>query len=167
MLSQPQLNLNLTSTSTVSSTWKLLCTLTHTNHTHSPHTRVAHNIKFYKNHISWDSWRSIGMGISEWDEIKFINECCNGAVLMASTLYKGNFIKYKGKAGKSVFWNFRRLNIFKSCLMALVYIPEALVNLLTPILSYITVTISHAKCLKYGIFDIMTHLECDLCNSYI
>ena len=84
--------------------------------------RNASNIKFYKNHISWDSWRSIGMGISEWDEIKFINECCNGAVLMASTLYKGNFMKYKGKVGKSVFWNSRRLNIFKSCLMALVYI---------------------------------------------
>ena len=32
------------------------------------------------------------------------------------TLYKGNFKKYKGKLWKSVFWNFKLLNIFKSCL---------------------------------------------------
>ena len=102
--------------------------------------RVATQLEIYKSHISWDSWRSMGMGISEWDEIKFFNECCNGAVLKARTLYKGNFIKYKGKSLKSVFWNFKRLNIFKSCLMALVCIPEVLTDLLTPILPYITIT---------------------------
>ena len=94
--------------------------------------------KFYKSYISWDSWRSLG--ISEWDEIKYINECCNGAVLKARTLYKGNFIKYKGKSLKSVFWNFKRLNISKNCLMTLVCIPEVLTDFLTPILPYITIT---------------------------
>ena len=55
--------------------------------------------------------------------------------------YKGNIIKYKGKSWKSVFWHFnKRLNIFKSCLMALVCIPEALTDLLTPILPYLAIT---------------------------
>ena len=100
-----------------------------------------------KSYISWDSWRSLG--ISEWDEIKYINKCCNGAVLKARTLYKGNVIKYKGKSRKSLFWNFKRLNIFKSCLMALVCIPEVLTDLLTPILPYLTITMANAKCVIY------------------
>ena len=53
------------------------------------------------------------------------------------TLYKGNFGKYKGKFWKSVFWNFKTLNLFTSCLMALVCIPEVLTHLLTPILAYL------------------------------
>ena len=92
----------------------------------------------YKSYISWDSWRSVG--ISEWYEIKYIKECCNGTVLKPLTLYKGNFIKYKGKSWKSVFWIFKWLNIFISCLMALVCIPEILMDFLTPILPYIAIT---------------------------
>ena len=98
--------------------------------------------KIYKSYISWDSWRSLG--ISEWDKIKYINKCYSGAVLKVRTLYKGNVIKYKGKSRKSLFWNFKRLNIFKSCLMALVCIPEAPTDLLTPILPY--KTISNGAC---------------------
>ena len=41
--------------------------------------RVAHIIKNVQSYISWDSWRSVG--ISEWYEIEYINECCNGTVL--------------------------------------------------------------------------------------
>ena len=94
--------------------------------------------KIYKNYIYWDSWRSVG--ITEWYEIKYINECYNGTVLKPRTLYKGNFIKYKGKSWKAVFWLFKWLNIFISCLMALVCIPEILMDFLTPILSYIAIT---------------------------
>ena len=55
----------------------------------------------------------------------------------AVILYKGNLEKYKGKFQKSVFWHFELLNLFKSCLLVLVYIPEILTHLLTPILPYI------------------------------
>ena len=55
----------------------------------------------------------------------------------ALTLYKENFKKYKVKFQKSVFWNFELLNLIKSCLVALVCIPEVLMLLLTPILPYL------------------------------
>ena len=41
---------------------------------------------------------------------------------------------------KSVFWNFKLFNRFKNYLMALVRIPEALTDLLTPILPYVVIT---------------------------
>ena len=88
---------------------------------------------------AWDMSVIRSVGISECYEMKYINECCNGTVLKPRTLYKGNFIKYKGKSWKSVFWNFKWLVIFKSCLMILVCIPEALTDLSIPILPYITI----------------------------
>ena len=65
---------------------------------------------------------------------------CISTLLKPLTLYKGNFKKYKGKFRMSVFFNFKLLNIFKSCLMALFCIPEALTDLLTPILPYLIIT---------------------------
>ena len=65
---------------------------------------------------------------------------CISTLLKPLTLYKGNFKKYKGKFRKSLFYNFKLLNVFKSCLMALVCIPEALTDLLTPILPYLAIT---------------------------
>ena len=55
----------------------------------------------------------------------------------ALTLYKENFKKHKVKFQKSVFWNSELLNLIKSCLVALVCIPEVLMLLLTPILPYL------------------------------
>ena len=62
---------------------------------------------------------------------------CMSTVRIIIILYKGNFEKYKGKFLKLLFWNFKTLNLFKSCSNALVYIPEVMAHLLTPILPYL------------------------------
>ena len=62
---------------------------------------------------------------------------CMSTVRIIIILYKGNFEKYKGKFLKLLFWNFKTLNLFKSCSNALVYIPEVIAHFLTPILPYI------------------------------
>ena len=67
--------------------------------------------------------------------------------------------EYKGKLWKSVFWNFELLNLLKSCLIALVRIPEVAKNLLTPILAYLDIT--YVRCQ-------MRHLcqKCQKCNIW-
>ena len=62
---------------------------------------------------------------------------CMSTVRIIIILYKGKFEKYKGKFLKLLFWNFKTLNLFKSCSNALVYIPEVMAHLLTPILPYL------------------------------
>ena len=81
---------------------------------------------------------------------------CISTLLKRHTLYKGNFKKYKGKCWKSEFGHFKLLNLFKSCLMTLVCIPEVLMHLLTPILPYIYLTYVgwHMRQIwHFGIFD--------------
>ena len=58
----------------------------------------------------------------------------------AVSLYKGNFKKYKGKFGKSVFWHFELSNLLKICCLALVRISELLTHFLTHILLYPDIT---------------------------
>ena len=62
---------------------------------------------------------------------------CMSTVRIIIILYKGNFERYKEKFLKLLFWNFKTLNLFKSCSNALVYIPEVMAHLLTPILPYL------------------------------
>ena len=62
---------------------------------------------------------------------------CMSTVRIIIILYKGYLEKYKGKFLKLLFWNFKTLNLFKSCSNALVYIPEVMAHLLTPILPYL------------------------------
>ena len=57
-----------------------------------------------------------------------------------SYIIQRKFQKIQRKFWKSVFWHFKLLNIFKICLMALVFIPEVLTDLLTPILPYLYLT---------------------------
>ena len=50
------------------------------------------------------------------------------------------FQKIQRKMWKLVFYHFEPLNLFKTCLIALVCIPEVLMHLLTPILPYLDIT---------------------------
>ena len=61
-------------------------------------------------------------------------------VRISIQLYKGNYKKYKGKSLTSVFWHFKRLNLLKKALTALVYISEVMTHHLTPTLSYLYIT---------------------------
>ena len=58
-----------------------------------------------------------------------------------SYIIQRNYLKkYKGKYWKSEFGHLKLLNLFKRCFMALVFIPEVLTDLLTPILPYLYLT---------------------------
>ena len=84
--------------------------------------------------------RCIFYGLTESKNINKSFWECFSTLPKVFQKYKGNLKKNKGKMWKLVFYNFEPLNLFKTCLMALVCIPEVLTHLLTPILPYVYIT---------------------------
>ena len=84
--------------------------------------------------------RCIFYGLTESKNINKSFWECFSTLPKAFQKYKGSFKKYKGKMWKLVFYHFEPLNLFKTCLMTLVCIPEVLTHLLTPILPYVYIT---------------------------